>query len=357
MSCIPTRSPRSNRVQAPLTGGSATIVVDANGRVISQLPSGPAAVPNLPPVATLRAELGRPFTVTGSNGVHRFRAIAGDLGGGRTIVFATPLTDVNGTVNDLTHVALIVGGIAVALLALLMWRLLAAAARPIDSMIDVATRIGDGDFSARVEADDVQGDAARLAAALNQMVARIEAAFAETSASEARLRRFVADASHELRTPLTSIRGYAQLCRMGAAGDDAENAIVRIDNEAKRMSVLVDDLLLLARLDQGRPQSRELVDIAALAREVAEEAKMLEPDRPFECAVPARTGARARRRDRTAPRVHESRRQRANPYGHRRRLLHHGAALGRRRDGDRRRPRPGNGRGRRRPRLRPVRAR
>lgn len=275
-----------NRIQQPLTGGAATLALDRSGHVISQVPSGTHAVPNLPPVATLRAELGRPFTVTGSNGVRRFRALAGDLGNGKTIVFATPLTDVDGTVNDLTHVALIVGGIAVALLVLLLWRLLAAAARPIDSMIDVATRIGEGDFSARIDPDDVPGDAARLAAALNQMVARIEAAFTETSASEARLRRFVADASHELRTPLTSIRGYAQLCRMGAAGDEAENAIVRIDKEAKRMSVLVDDLLLLARLDQGRPQSRELVDIASVAREVAEEAKMLEPDRRFELSIP-----------------------------------------------------------------------
>jgi two-component system OmpR family sensor kinase len=96
----------------------------------------------------------------------------------------------------------------------------------------------------------------------------------------------VADASHELRTPLTSIRGYAQLLRMGAAGDEAEIATSRIDSEANRMALLVDDLLLLARLDQGRPLGREPVDVAALVRELGMDARMLEPERPFRVKVP-----------------------------------------------------------------------
>ena len=118
------------------------------------------------------------------------------------------------------------------------------------------------------------------------MVTRIEHAFAETSASEATLRQFVADASHELRTPLTSIRGYAQLLRMGAAGDEAETATRRIDREAARMAALVDDLLLLARLDQGRPLAQEPVDVGAIVRELGADERLLEPTRPVEVDVP-----------------------------------------------------------------------
>lgn len=278
------------KVGSLLERESTITVVDARGKVIFELPvrvGGSAkASPVLPPRTQLRRRLGEPFDVRGKNGVGHFRAIAGDAGAGRTIVFATPLTAVNGTISGLTRDALLFGGLATLLLALLVWRLLAAATRPIDSMIDVASRIGGGDFTARVDPASLHGDAARLGGALNQMVTRIESAFAETSASEATLRRFVADASHELRTPLTSIRGYAQLVRMGAAGDEADKALRRIDSEAQRMAVLVDDLLLLARLDQGRPLERESVDVAALARELANDARALEPRRPIRLDLP-----------------------------------------------------------------------
>src|SRR5262249_41987597 len=244
------------------------------------------ALPVLPNRAALRANLDRPFTTAGTNGVRRFRAIAGDLGNGATVVIAAPLTGVDGTIADLRHRVLWITVIAAALLGLLLWRLLAAAAKPIDAMIDVAARIGDGDFTARVDPAQLHGDAARLGNALNQMVTRIEHAFDETSASEAKLRRFVADASHELRTPLTSIRGYAQLLRMGAAGDDFDTATRRIDTEAARMAALVDDLLLLARLDQGRPLAREPVDVAGIVRDLGADARLLEPARPIEVDAP-----------------------------------------------------------------------
>jgi two-component system OmpR family sensor kinase len=113
------------------------------------------------------------------------------------------------------------------------------------------------------------------------MLAHIEEAFAERQASENRLRRFVADASHELRTPLTSVRGYAELFRRGAAErpDDLANAMRRIEAESARMGVLVDDLLLLAQLDQGRPLEQEPVDIAALVQELVADARAIEPGR------------------------------------------------------------------------------
>jgi two-component system OmpR family sensor kinase len=272
-----------------LSPDNASLVVTKEGRVVYSVPitvDSRRALPVLPRRATLRAELGRPFTTPGTNGVRQFRAIAGGLDNGATIVIATPLTGVDSTIASLRREVLWISALAGLLLGLILWRLLAAAAKPIDSMIDVAARIGDGDFTARVDPAELHGDARRLGVALNQMVTRIEHAFAETSASEATLRRFVADASHELRTPLTSIRGYAQLLRMGAAGDEAETATRRIDSEAARMAALVDDLLLLARLDQGRPLAQEPVDVAAIVRELGADARLLEASRPIEIDVP-----------------------------------------------------------------------
>jgi two-component system OmpR family sensor kinase len=119
------------------------------------------------------------------------------------------------------------------------------------------------------------------------MLVQIEAAFEERRASEDRLRRFVADASHELRTPLTSIRGYAELFRRGADSrpEDLAKSMQRIEAEAARMGVLVDDLLLLARLDQGRPLEREQVDLARIVEEAVASARAVEPDRPIDLKV------------------------------------------------------------------------
>jgi two-component system OmpR family sensor kinase len=272
-----------------VTPDTASVVITKTGRVVYTVPvveRGRPSLPVLPSRATLRADLDKPFTVAGTGGVRRFRAIAGGLDNGATIVIAAPLTGVDGTIADLRRQVLWISAAALVLLGLILWRLLAAATKPTNAMIDVAARIGDGDFTARVDPAGLHGDAARLGIALNQMVMRIEHAFAETSASEEKLRRFVADASHELRTPLTSIRGYAQLLRMGAAGDEAETATRRIDSEAARMAALVDDLLLLARLDQGRPLAREPVDVAAIVRDLGDDARMLEPLRPISVDVP-----------------------------------------------------------------------
>jgi two-component system, OmpR family, sensor kinase len=113
---------------------------------------------------------------------------------------------------------------------------------------------------------------------------QIESAFAARAASEGRLRRFVGDASHELRTPLTSIRGYAELFRRGAADrpEDLAKAMRRIEEEANRMGSLVDDMLLLARLDQGRPLERQPVDLTRITRDAVDDARAVAPDRPID---------------------------------------------------------------------------
>ncbi len=115
------------------------------------------------------------------------------------------------------------------------------------------------------------------------MLGQIEGAFDERQESEDRLRRFVADASHELRTPLTSIRGYAELWRAGAISTEPEqaDAMRRVEHEAARMGRLVDDMLLLARLDEGRPLDMSDVDLAAIAEDAVSDARAVEPGRPI----------------------------------------------------------------------------
>jgi two-component system, OmpR family, sensor kinase len=130
----------------------------------------------------------------------------------------------------------------------------------------------------------------RLGLALNAMLGQIESAFEARAASERKLRRFVADASHELRTPLSAVRAYAELFQRGAdrRPDDLARSMQGISRESERMSVLVDDLLLLARLDEGRPLEREPVELEQVVREAVETALAVEPDRPIDLVtVPA----------------------------------------------------------------------
>ena len=204
-----------------------------------------------------------------------------------TTVVAMQLGDVSSTLSHLRWIELAVTG-AVVVLAVLagMW-LVRISFRPLDDIAETAGAIAKGELDRRVPGTEPRTEIGRLGIALNAMLARIEAAFAERKASEERLRRFVADASHELRTPLTSIRGYAELFRRGAdrRPEDLAKAMHRIEDEATRMGVLVDDLLLLARLDQGRPLEREPVDLAAVVGQAVDAAHAVEPDRPLSLAV------------------------------------------------------------------------
>ncbi|GAA3454721.1 hypothetical protein GCM10018962_65540 [Dactylosporangium matsuzakiense] len=164
--------------------------------------------------------------------------------------------------------------------------LVRASLRPLEEIELAATQIATGDLSRRAPAGDPRTEVGRLGAAFNVMISRIEDAFAARAASEAvaraaesRMRRFVADASHELRTPLTVIRGYAELHGQGAVPDPAaaSRLVRRIADESQRMSLLVDDLLLLARLDEHRPLAAGPVDLLALAIDAVEDARRRAP--------------------------------------------------------------------------------
>ena len=273
------------------------------GRVQDVYPSelSDAPPPDLPTLtpAEARERGGAPFTVPASSGSGSWRALAlpisspeRDVG---TLLVASSLHDVNATVHRLSTINLLVGGVVIAGLALAAYTMVRTALRPLTKIEQTAAAIAGGDLSRRVDNDDPNTEVGRLGLALNTMLEQIETAFLARQASEAtarrseeRMRRFVADASHELRTPLTSIRGFAELHRQGAVTDPVEvsRLLNRVEDEAKRMGLLVDDLLLLARLDQQRPFEHGPVDLRILATDAVEAARATAPDREIRLDLP-----------------------------------------------------------------------
>ncbi len=196
-------------------------------------------------------------------------------------IAAIPLSEVDSTLDRLLLVmGLVIAGVLLAL-AVTCSLLVRLGLRPLDRIGETAGAIAAGDMSHRVETTNPRTEVGRLGLSLNAMLARLEQAFTRQQASEDRLRRFLADASHELRTPLSSIRGYAELFRIGAARDEADvrKAMTRIEQESARMGVLVEDLLTLARLDELPEVHAEPVDLAALARDAVDDARVTAPDR------------------------------------------------------------------------------
>jgi two-component system, OmpR family, sensor kinase len=251
------------------------------------------AVPTLPqPLPSASEKSPAIVTLAGTAGVSQFRAAIWpeDFFSGNYVVLAIPMTSVLSTLNRLLQLeGLISAGVvlATAILALLIIRI---GLRPLERMGAVAQDIAAGDLSRRVEPANGRTEIGRLGLALNGMLNQIETAFAERTGSNRRLRRFVADASHELRTPLTSIRGYSEMLRRGAAESptDAELARRRIEEEAIRMTGLVDDMLVLARVDQGRPLDLEPVDLQAIATDAAADARAVAPQRDINLAAAGR---------------------------------------------------------------------
>src|SRR5713226_9646886 len=286
----------------PQTGGGLpedTIVerVSPNGTIVtakrlSFAPTTSKALPVLPATLPVANERNPGIsTLAGTGGVVRYRAAIWqeDLFQGDTVVLAIPLTDVASTLNQVLQAELFITIGVVAAMAILALLIIRISLRPLEKMGVVAQDIAAGDLSRRVEPANARSEIGRLGLALNGMLSQIESAFAERTASNRRLRRFVADASHELRTPLTSIRGYSEMLRRGAAEspDDAELARRRIEEESVRMSTLVDDMLLIARLDQGRPLETKPVDLQAIARDAVDDARAVAPHREIKLEAPS----------------------------------------------------------------------
>ncbi len=248
--------------------------------------------PKLPATVTLPAESNTDdgdrvhfFTVgaLSGGGHYRVRASAEPSAPNRILLIAAPLNSVDSTLHRLLLIELLVTAIAlIAMTAVGLW-VIRIGLKPLDAMGRTAAAIAAGDLSQRVEEDD-RTEVGRLGLALNSMLEHIEEAVSALEASESKLRRFVADASHELRTPLAAVRAYAELFTRGAASrpDDLERSMKGISRESERMSVLVEDLLLLAHLDEGRPLTLEPISLEDVVAEAIETAKTLEPDRPLE---------------------------------------------------------------------------
>jgi two-component system OmpR family sensor kinase len=275
------------QIYGVLPPNSYAAVLSANGQVLASQPFGTVDGHTAEQIVKAGAKLSS-GTITADG--YRVAIIpasqTSDGGPGLTtrLLLAIPLSDAESTLNRLTLLELLVGLIVAGCVAVLAYVLVRREFRPLERMEATAAAIAAGDLSQRVSEDDPATEVGRLGAALNAMLAQIELAFEAQRQSENRLRRFVADASHELRTPLTSVRGFAELFRRGAAGrpEDLAVAMRRIESEAERMGVLVDDLLMLAKLDQGRPIDAEPVDLRAVVEELVSDHRILHPEWPIE---------------------------------------------------------------------------
>ena len=245
-----------------------------------------AAAIHLPAAARDGGDRTSYFTVPARSGGGRYRVRASiePQASNYLLVIAAPLHEVDSTLSRLLLIELLVTGAVLAALAGLGLWVVKLGLRPLDAIGNTAAAITAGDLSQRVERADEQTEVGRLGLALNAMLGQIEAAFKAQEASESRLRRFVSDASHELRTPLAAVRAYAELFARGAdrRPEDLNRSMSGISRESERMSVLVDDLLLLARLDEKRPLERERVELDGIVLEAVETARAVEPGRPFD---------------------------------------------------------------------------
>jgi two-component system OmpR family sensor kinase len=259
---------------------AAYVELDADGTIVGSIPlvQGGRTEP-LPDVSGRRLS-SSPRTVGAvTDDGPRYRVVGIDVGE-HTVVAGISLADVDASLRSARQVLLLGGLLVIAAAAAVVWFTVRQGLRPIDSMITTAERIAAGDLTERTPVPDPNTEVGHLGTALNTMLDHIEDAMGARSASEARLRRFVADASHELRTPLTSIRGYAELYRQGATDADAVAlGMSRIEREATRMGELVEDLLLLARLDQGQQLRRETMDLTAVVDDAVGAARVVAPER------------------------------------------------------------------------------
>jgi two-component system OmpR family sensor kinase len=238
-------------------------------------PPGPDLPASITGLRRRGPDLVRYFTVPATSGGGRWRVRASiDNGAQDTLVIATSLHDVDSTLGRLFMVELFVTLAVLAGIALLGLWIVRLGLRPLEAIGRTADRIAGGDLSHRVGRAEPHTEVGRLGLVLNSMLDRIEA-------SDRRLRRFVADASHELRTPLAAVRAYSELFERGAdrRPDDLARAMAGIRRESERMSELVEDLLLLARLDEGQQLERERVDLSAVAAEAVETARTVDPSR------------------------------------------------------------------------------
>jgi two-component system OmpR family sensor kinase len=272
-----------------LPTGYAVVIQTEDGSTLPIYPTGESRRPDVPDLALTdpRVRSHAPFTIGSTDGTLKWRAVAGpvvdesskqQIG---TYVVAVSLGGVNRTISRLVLVELLIGLAVITACAAAGWYAVNRAFRPLRQIEDTAAAIADGDLTRRIPTRTAKDEVTSLSRSLNVMLAQIEQSFAAREASEEKMRQFVADASHELRTPLAAVRGYAELYRQGAVREpeDVASAMSRIEGEAGRMGGLVEDLLVLARLDDQRPLAITELDLTVLAADAAQDARAIDPER------------------------------------------------------------------------------
>ncbi len=281
----------------------AVMQLDRQGNVIRSFPSGfasdPDPLPALPryPGGIPRSAYGQITQVPSVDGTIQYRVLTGMGNGPNAIVaIAAPLTGVDEAQRALVRTLVAVGALVMAAMLAIAWLVIRQGLLPLERIAHAAEEISAGELSHRAGVPHDDTEVGRLGTAFDSMLDQIEDAFGEqrraleaVARSEDRLRRFAADASHELRTPLTAIRGYADLYQAGglAEPEALERAMDRIGSESRRMTTLVEELLLLARLDQGRPVRREPVDLSRVVADAVTDVRALEPSRAVGTVVEA----------------------------------------------------------------------
>ena len=318
-----------------LKGTSVLVGVQAPGSSLS-ISGGQSGIGNwggfngfqsLPSVSTslawANANNGKLVTVHAQSGDDTWRVIAGpvtypltteagiqQVNG--TLIVGIDLGNINAVIGRLALTELIVGLAILLILTMATVAVVRANLRPLVDIEETAGEIADGHLNRRVPERDPRTEIGSLGRSLNIMLSQIETAFHAREESEAaahhseeRMRRFVADAGHELRTPLTAIRGFAEYYRQrgglvphwdreipaspaattGLTPDDLDRIMQRVEKEAARMGLLVEDLLLLARLDQQRPLARQPIDLLSLAADAVHDARLLAPSRTIDLSV------------------------------------------------------------------------
>jgi two-component system OmpR family sensor kinase len=268
----------------------ARFVYSEDGVLLENEPCGypedPKSPPQIPPIPSPELEeiLNEVVTAQAEDDSLEYRMLVQREYSGNVMVTAAPLDDVDDAVDRVIQIFLGFGAVTLLGAAGASWWFIRRELRPVDQMVDTATGIAAGDLTRRVADADTRTELGKLGAALNEMLTQIEESVEAQIASESRLRRFVSDASHELRNPLTSVRGYAELYRQGAIAtpEAVDNAMNRIESEGGRMARLVDDMLMLARLDEDQALEMAPVDLSVIASEAVADFQVVAPDRPVD---------------------------------------------------------------------------
>ncbi len=226
--------------------------------------------------------IGTITTVPSEDGTFNYRMLVTVRDNGDYLITARSLKQVDSSIERLIRTILVAGSLAVAAAALASWLVIRRGFEPVDQMIGTAEKIAAGDLTQRVPESDPHTELGRLGSALNDDARPGGASRPGAGRQRKPLATFVADAAHELRTPLTSLRGYAELYRQGALAtpESVDMAMGRIEAESRRMGRLVDDLLLLARMDQQRGLEMAPVDIGEVVTEAVTDFEVVDPERP-----------------------------------------------------------------------------